>query len=207
MPKQFKTARKMNKLKLKDAAVMLGVSQPTLSSWESGRKSPTIDGLLKMSDLYKVSTDFLLGRTKTAESMISDKIVPNSNLRIMHGQPVWSKEYGWMIVDSVKEVLIINSEQYIPFVDAPILYHKVWDYSEPIFPQTEPIKKNKIKTFSEVWVEPISTDIILRVELIGWYKPKEHWVENEFGNKFFYDTYESKWLCFEKICTLTLKNE
>lgn len=101
MPKQFKTARKMNKLKLKDAAVMLGVSQPTLSSWESGRKSPTIDGLIKMSDLYKVSTDFLLGRTKTAESMISDTIVPNSNLRIMHGQPVWSKEYGWMIVDSV----------------------------------------------------------------------------------------------------------
>lgn len=52
MPKQFKTARKMNKLKLKDAAVMLGVSQPTLSSWESGRKSPTIDGLIKMSDLH-----------------------------------------------------------------------------------------------------------------------------------------------------------
>ena len=59
----------MNKLKLKDAADMLGVSQPTLSSWESVRKSPTIDGLIKMSDLYKVSTDFLIGKTKTAESI------------------------------------------------------------------------------------------------------------------------------------------
>lgn len=63
MPRQFKTARKMCKLKLLEAAEKLGVSQPTLSSWEAGRKSPTIDSVLKMAELYKVSTDFLLGNT------------------------------------------------------------------------------------------------------------------------------------------------
>lgn len=57
MPRQFKTARKMCKLKLLEAAEKLGVSQPTLSSWEAGRKSPTIDSVLKMAELYKVSTD------------------------------------------------------------------------------------------------------------------------------------------------------
>ena len=62
MSRQFREARKKNNLKLTAAAKMLGVSQPTLSSWEAGRKSPTIDNLAKMADLYAVTTDYLLGR-------------------------------------------------------------------------------------------------------------------------------------------------
>lgn len=39
MPKQFKTARQINKLKVIEAAEKLGVSQPTLSAWEGERKA------------------------------------------------------------------------------------------------------------------------------------------------------------------------
>lgn len=198
MPKQFKTARKMNNLKLKDAAVMLGVSQPTLSSWESGRKSPTIDGLLKMSDLYKVSTDFLLGRAKTAESMISDKIVPNSNLRIMHGQPVWSKEYGWMIVDSVNSYLISADNIRIPFTDDVNLYYKAENFAEGFVPEEIPLSSSEIFKYNKVWVEPISSDELMRSELRGWYYVKKHWVENDFGSRFYLGTYGSKWIAFEE---------
>ena len=35
MPKLYKEARLMNKIKLTDMADKLGISQPTLSSWES----------------------------------------------------------------------------------------------------------------------------------------------------------------------------
>ena len=73
MPRQFKTARKMCQLKLMDAAEKLGVSQPTLSSWESGRKSPTIESILKMSQLYNVSTDFLLGKTLDGCGTVSNE--------------------------------------------------------------------------------------------------------------------------------------
>ena len=62
-PRQFKTARQINKLKVIEAAEKLGVSQPTLSAWEGERKSPSIDGLENMADLYGVTTDFLLGRS------------------------------------------------------------------------------------------------------------------------------------------------
>lgn len=65
MPRQFKTARQINKLKVIEAAEKLGVSQPTLSAWEGERKSPSIDGLENMADLYGVTTDFLLGRSDT----------------------------------------------------------------------------------------------------------------------------------------------
>ena len=60
MPKQFKPARQFKKLKVTEAAKLLGVSQPTLSAWEAGRKSPSIDSLEKMAALYGVTTDFLL---------------------------------------------------------------------------------------------------------------------------------------------------
>lgn len=43
MPKQFKTARQINKLKITEAAEKLNISQPTLSAWEGERKSPSID--------------------------------------------------------------------------------------------------------------------------------------------------------------------
>ena len=74
MSRQFREARKKNNLKLTVAAKMLGVSQPTLSSWEAGRKSPTIDNLAKMADLYGVTTDYLLGR----EAQVSSENSPLS---------------------------------------------------------------------------------------------------------------------------------
>ena len=59
---------------------MLGVSQPTLSSWESGRKSPTIDSILKMAALYKVSTDYLLGNN--VEKIIFKKVMKRFRIKI-----------------------------------------------------------------------------------------------------------------------------
>lgn len=63
MPRQFRNARLMKHLKVADAMKLLGVSQPTLSAWEGGRKSPSIEKLELMADVYEVSTDYLLGRT------------------------------------------------------------------------------------------------------------------------------------------------
>lgn len=63
MPRRFKLARQMNKLKATAAVEHLGVSQPTLSAWEGERKSPGLDNLENMADLYGVTTDFLLDRT------------------------------------------------------------------------------------------------------------------------------------------------
>ena len=61
MPRRYKEARQAKKIKLTDAADILGVSQPALSAWEGERKSPTIDNLIRMAEEYEVSTDYLLG--------------------------------------------------------------------------------------------------------------------------------------------------
>ena len=87
MPRQFKNARLIKHLKVSDAIKLLGVSQPTLSAWEGERKSPSIDKLELMADVYETSTDYLLGRTSTYKNSPSDRVSPSS-LPALHGQPL-----------------------------------------------------------------------------------------------------------------------
>lgn len=42
-------------------AVTLGVKGPSVSNWESGKTSPTVENLVALAKLYGVSTDYLLG--------------------------------------------------------------------------------------------------------------------------------------------------
>ena len=54
MPRRFKEARIMNNLKAVEAAEKLGVATPTLSAWESEKKSPPLDTVIAMAELYNV---------------------------------------------------------------------------------------------------------------------------------------------------------
>ena len=195
MARQFKLARQFKNLKAVEAAELLGVSQPTLSAWETGRKSPSVDSLEKMADLYGVTTDFLLGRTKQLTNHMKEPISIEA-LPVMHGYPVWSSKFGWMLVDAVEKKLVTTNNFSVAFCDAGELFRMVPAFADPILPQETPIPKSEIQSYDEIWLEPISTDNILRNELRGWYHVKDRWVENEFGNRFYLDTYASKWLAF-----------
>ena len=197
MPRQFKTARKMSNLKLLEAANKLGVSQPTLSSWESERKSPTIDSILKMCRLYNVSADFLLGNSVGGGvSHDREAEVPKSNLCIMHGQPVWADKYGWLSVDSINECMIAPNGVSLPFTSKIKVYYKTREFIEGDIPRTKALLLSEVIEYDRVWVEPISPNAHLRQELRGWYKVMSDWVENSAGNRFLLDTYEAKWLAF-----------
>jgi transcriptional regulator with XRE-family HTH domain len=43
-------------------ALTVGVAMPTVSQWESGIKSPSVENLIRLADLYGVTVDHLLGR-------------------------------------------------------------------------------------------------------------------------------------------------
>lgn len=44
-------------------ALKLNVSQKTISSYENDKNEPGIDLLCKMADMFRVSVDYLIGRT------------------------------------------------------------------------------------------------------------------------------------------------
>ena len=145
MPRQFKTARQINKLKITEAAEMLGISQPTLSAWEGERKSPSIDKLENMADLYGVTTDFLLGRTET-QVQDPQQPIPLQALPAFHARPVWSAKYGWMLVNAADRLLTFPDGHTLPFSDVVgELFLMALPFSEPgerrfgwsRFPQTQ----------------------------------------------------------------------
>ncbi|MDO5123127.1 MAG: helix-turn-helix domain-containing protein [Eubacteriales bacterium] len=196
MARRFKEARKKNNLKLTAAAKLLGVSQPTLSSWEAGRKSPTLDNLEKMAELYDVTTDYLLGREKTGTTAISLPLTQEKIL-ISNGKPLWSSKYGWLLISASAQEYITATGERIPFDAAGKVIEVPERFAESNVPQSEPLTRSDVTLQTQVWVEPISPDSDLREQLRGWYQVKDRFVENEYGIKFSIDSYGAKWLAFK----------
>ena len=52
--------RKKNGLSQEELAEKLNVSRQSISKWEGAQSIPDMNKILKLSDLYSVSTDYLL---------------------------------------------------------------------------------------------------------------------------------------------------
>ena len=61
--KNLRAVREDRDLKQKDLAAVLNVSQNTFSQYETGVIALTAEVLIKLSDYYNVSIDYLLDRT------------------------------------------------------------------------------------------------------------------------------------------------
>ncbi|WP_018931330.1 helix-turn-helix domain-containing protein [Gracilibacillus lacisalsi] len=68
---RLKQCREKNDLRQNEVAKKIGVRNNTLSSYESGKRTPDYETLNKLADLYDVSIDYLINgssRKKEAES-------------------------------------------------------------------------------------------------------------------------------------------
>ena len=66
-PRTLSLLRKEKQLSQRSVAKALGVSQAVLSHYENGLREPGLEFVAKAADFYKVSCDFLLGRTMSRE--------------------------------------------------------------------------------------------------------------------------------------------
>ncbi len=56
----LKSIRKQRKLSQQKVAMELNISREALSHYENGRREPSIGMLIKMSDYFNVSIDYLI---------------------------------------------------------------------------------------------------------------------------------------------------
>ncbi|MBR4132323.1 MAG: helix-turn-helix transcriptional regulator, partial [Oscillospiraceae bacterium] len=117
MARKFREARQMNKLTVVEAAEKLGIKQPSLSAWENGSRTPTVDNLIAMAELYGVTTDYLLGRAKEPQGNLENRALTAEELRIRNGMPVWSGRYGWLLVDAGAGFLLRPDGAKVPLLD------------------------------------------------------------------------------------------
>ena len=79
LPEKLRTLRLQFGLSQKQVADRIGVSPSIVSGYETGERTPSVDNLLALSYLFRVSTDYLLGKRNEAKkatvdvSMLTDK--------------------------------------------------------------------------------------------------------------------------------------
>ena len=64
---RIRELRKRSGLTLDEFAKELGVSRATLGFWEQGKFQPSHEMLIRLSDIFGVSVDYLLGRETVKE--------------------------------------------------------------------------------------------------------------------------------------------
>ncbi|HHX67723.1 MAG: helix-turn-helix transcriptional regulator [Miniphocaeibacter sp.] len=57
---RLKIVREKQKIDLENLAKDLDISTEEIISWENGEEEPSIDNLIKLSKIYRTSTDYLL---------------------------------------------------------------------------------------------------------------------------------------------------
>lgn len=69
--KRLQMARINAELTKKQVAELIGVSESTIGLYESANRQPSLSNLIKLSSIYKVTTDYLLGHESTNKNDIS----------------------------------------------------------------------------------------------------------------------------------------
>ena len=63
-PERLRGARELRELTQEALAARSGLQPSAISHFESGTRKPSFDNLRRLADALRVSTDYLLGRTK-----------------------------------------------------------------------------------------------------------------------------------------------
>lgn len=86
---RIRLLREQKNIEQKSLATALGVTQPTVSDWETGRKTPSSKSAALLADYFGVTIDYLLGRDPQDASQIR----PVENISLL--PIVASVRAGW----------------------------------------------------------------------------------------------------------------
>lgn len=92
LSKKIKELREERGYLQKFVADKIGVRSNTLSGYENGTRSPDPEMIIKLAELYEVSTDYLLGRTNPSnKGDIYEQDIDKELKEIMSEMNVWYK--------------------------------------------------------------------------------------------------------------------
>lgn len=89
-------------------AIKMGTSRSLISLWEKGERKPSYDDIAKLSKIYGVSTDFLIGTTTVPDGEV---------ININELKPMKNKVYVYGVIpagEALEAIENIDSEIEIP---------------------------------------------------------------------------------------------
>ena len=120
MPEILRELRNENKATQSDMANLLGLTTNAYQSYERGTSEPSCKALCILADFYKVSTDYLLGRTPVRAMNIlpvgalSEEEVKDIDAAIVTGYTQLSLETRRMFIKMLEDLFgnIFEREDY-----------------------------------------------------------------------------------------------
>ena len=83
--------RKLKKMSQSELAKVVGVSQTTVTAWETGKAEPSSSAISNLADYFNVTTDCLLGRPEKKDDDNVDYVALDKaldNARSFDGEPM-----------------------------------------------------------------------------------------------------------------------
>lgn len=74
--KRLKQEREAKGLSQKELGMLLGVTNRAVGLWETGRRVPDADTLMKLADIFDCTVDYLLGTTNLRKPQIDADLDP-----------------------------------------------------------------------------------------------------------------------------------
>jgi transcriptional regulator with XRE-family HTH domain len=83
--KKIASLRKEKKLSVEELSLKLNIESDVINKWEKGDLNPEISDLIKLSEFFDISTDFLLEQTNTRNFTYYEREVkPEKKLELYH---------------------------------------------------------------------------------------------------------------------------
>ncbi|MCG7419199.1 helix-turn-helix domain-containing protein [Macrococcus epidermidis] len=90
--KQIKVLRNNHNYTQEDLAEKLNVSRQTISKWELGTSEPDLNMIIRLSELFSVSTDYLILGSDYVES--ENEVNSNQNMNFW----IFVSEKWWLVI-------------------------------------------------------------------------------------------------------------
>lgn len=84
---RIKSLRESHNYTQSDLARILGITRSSVNAWEMGISVPSTQYIVELADIFKVSTDYLLGVNQTASinvSGLTDQDIELINSIVLH---------------------------------------------------------------------------------------------------------------------------
>lgn len=98
--------RKTHRMTQKDLAKLLNISRQAYSNYETGKRTPDLDLIIRVSEIYQISLDLLINQTYSASNILRERKGPY--------QPAMEIESGNTLYLTKEEVWVIKNYRTLP---------------------------------------------------------------------------------------------
>lgn len=110
----MRALRMRSGITMKQLGKEMGMAESTISLYETGKRSPNVQALIRFADFFKVSIDYLVGRTDASYICMSDDAISDSEQRIIMDFRKLNKQGKEYVLQSIAMAVAIYKNINIP---------------------------------------------------------------------------------------------